>query len=107
MAALPATGPKSTHVPAFPPTQGTGSRNGDITNADRRQLCITELPEGYRVVGIECGSFVITNANGHVLLIEQDGHQTGVTTRRAINPTHDIGRLGADAAVLPYTSPMD
>ena len=59
------------------------------------------------MVGIEFGAFVISNANGHVLLIEQDGHQTGVTTRRAIHPTHAIGRLGVDAAVMPYTSPMD
>ncbi len=74
---------------------------------DRHNLRITELPDGYRLVGIESGSFVVRKPNGEGFLIQQDGHEVGVTTRPSVQPLSHAARLGADHAATPYTNPMD
>jgi hypothetical protein len=76
---------------------------------DRQRLRMADLPEGYRVVGLDLGAFVVRNPNGQILLIQQDGHLTGVTTRRNLTAHHvkHAGRLGVGTATTHYTSVMD
>jgi hypothetical protein len=76
---------------------------------DRQKLCINELPDGYRVVGVDDCAFVVRDPSGRDALIEQDGHLTGVTTRPNFAAQHDrrARRLGAGMASTPYTRPMD
>jgi hypothetical protein len=73
------------------------------------KLRIAELPEGYRVVGIDEGVFIIRNPSGRDIRIEQDGHLTGVTTRRSLAARHvkHAESLGAETATTRYTSVMD
>ena len=61
---------------------------------DRQKLCINELPEGYRLVAIEADSFVVRKPNGEDVLIQQDGHSVGVTTRPTVHPACPERRLG-------------
>lgn len=82
-------------------------RHGIEMLPDRHKLRITELPEGYRLVAIESDSFVVRKPNGEALLIQQDGHLVGVTTRPTVHHVCHARRLGADSAATPYTSPMD
>ena len=65
---------------------------------DRQKLRITELPEGYSVVAIEADSFVVRKPNGDAVLIPQDGHSVGVTTRSAIQRVRHEERLGVENA---------
>ncbi len=76
---------------------------------DRPKLCISELPEGYRVVGLDGGAFVVRDPRGRDTLLEQDGNLYGVTTRRSFAAQHRWRgtRLGNRTASSPYTNPMD
>ena len=74
---------------------------------DRHKLRINELPEGYRLVAIEADSFVVRKPNGDDVLLQQDGHSVGVTTRPTVHPACPESRLGVNTAVSPYTDPMD
>jgi hypothetical protein len=76
---------------------------------DRDKLLITELPEGYRVVGVGSNGFVVRHPRGRCIVLEQDGQLTGVTTRsRLAAPRFERApRLGAGMASNPYTIPMD
>jgi hypothetical protein len=76
---------------------------------DRQKLCITELPEGYRVVGVEDCAFVVRDPRGRHCLLEQDGHLYGVTTRRnfVARRGQRSRRLPSGTASSPYTIPMD
>ena len=76
---------------------------------DRQKLCISELPEGYRVVGVDGCSFVVRDSRGRETLLEQEGHLYGVTTRCSIAAQHGrrAARLGRGNASSPYTIPMD
>jgi hypothetical protein len=74
---------------------------------DRQKLRITELPEGYSLLAIEADSFVVRKPNGDAVLIPQDGHSVGVTTRPTVHHVPHDERLGAENAVTSYTDPMD
>ena len=76
---------------------------------ERQKLCINELPEGYRVVGVDGCAFVVRDAQGRETLLEQDGHLYGVTMRRSFAAQHRprATRLGRGTASSPYTIPMD
>jgi len=76
---------------------------------DRQKLCINELPEGYRVVGLDGRAFVVRDPRGRETLLEQDGDLYGVTTRRSFAAQHwaRARRLGAGTASTPYLRPMD
>ena len=75
---------------------------------DQQSLHIADLPEGYQVVGVDLGAFVVRNPSGQILLIQQDDHLTGVTTRRSLADHHikHAGHLGV-TATTPHTSVMD
>jgi len=77
--------------------------------ASQQSLRIADLPEGYRLVGLDLDAFIVRNPNGQILLIQQDGHLTGVTTRRnlAVRHVKHAGRLGVGTATTRYTSVMD
>ena len=74
---------------------------------DRQKLRITELPEGYRLVGIESDSFVVRHPSGQRLLMQQDGHLVGVTTRSTLRHMRCPDRLSVESAVTGYRNPMD
>jgi hypothetical protein len=76
---------------------------------ERQKLCINELPEGYRVVGLDGCAFVVRDPRGRETLLEQDGQLYGVTTRRSFAAQHrgHAARLGSGTASSPYTIPMD
>ena len=76
---------------------------------ERQKLCITELPEGYRVVGVDGSAFVVRDAQGRETLLEQDGQLYGVTMRRSFDAQHRgrPTRLPSGTASSPYTIPMD
>jgi len=76
---------------------------------DRQKLYIAELPEGYRVVGLDSGAFVVRDPRGRYIVLEQDGCLTGVTTRRSLAAqwAERAPRLGAGVGANPYTIPMD
>jgi hypothetical protein len=76
---------------------------------DREKLLITELPEGFRVVGVDSSGFVIRQPSGRCIVLQQDGQMTGVTTRRsfAARWAERAPRLGTRTASNPYTIPMD
>ena len=74
---------------------------------DRQKLRITELPEGYRLVGIESDSFVVCDPSGRKVLMQQHGHLVGVTTRSTPRSAGHPDRLGAESAVTGYRNPMD
>ena len=75
----------------------------------REKLRINELPEGYRLLAVEPGFFVCRDPGGRQILLEQDGHLTGVTTRRRLSAPFGerARRLGMRSASNPYTIPMD
>lgn len=74
---------------------------------DRHNLRITDLPDGYTLVGIEADSFVVRKPNGEGLLIQQEGHEVGITTWPSAHAGAHAPRLGADRCENPYTTPMD
>ena len=74
---------------------------------DRQKLRITELPEGYRLIGIESDSFVVRDPSGRRLLMQQQGHLVGVTTRSTLRNAGHPDRLSAESAVTGYRNPMD
>jgi hypothetical protein len=74
---------------------------------DRPNLRITELPEGYSLVAIEADSYVVRKPNGEAVLIPQDGHSVGVTTRPTVQQAPHEERLGVESAVTSYRKPMD
>jgi hypothetical protein len=73
---------------------------------DREKLRIADLPDGYTVVGVGDGFFIVRTPGGDDIPLGQDGHLTGVTTRRSF-ATARAGRLGAGTASAPYTDTMD
>jgi hypothetical protein len=76
---------------------------------ERQKLCINELPEGYRVVGVEGCAFVVRDPSGREMLLEQDGELYGVTMRRSFAAQFGrrARRLGRETASNPYLRPMD
>lgn len=76
---------------------------------DRQKLCISELPEGYRVVGLDGRAFIVRDPRGRETLLEQDGDLYGVTMRRSFAAQRRLRarRLPTETASNPYTVPMD
>jgi hypothetical protein len=81
--------------------------------SDQQSTRIAELPENYRVMGIDCGApFVVRRPTGQLLRIEPNGRLTEATVeaklRLAARPAAAAGRLaGGVQEATPYTSVMD
>jgi len=74
---------------------------------DQQSFRIAELPESYRVIGVDGVAPFVRKPTGQVLRIQQNGRLTTATTaakrRLADRRADDAGHLGVQAAT-PYTS---
>ena len=76
---------------------------------DQQSLRIAELPEDYRVVGVDGGAPLVRKPTGQILRIQQNGRLIAATIaakrrladRRAGEPARPIGGV---QATTPYTS---
>ncbi|MGA2322029.1 MAG: hypothetical protein ABSG95_15065 [Solirubrobacteraceae bacterium] len=74
-----------------------------IKLTDQQSLRIDELPEGYRVVGVDHRAPFVRKPTGQVLRIQQNGRLTAATTeakcRLADRRAEQARRLGGGLAV--------
>jgi hypothetical protein len=80
--------------------------------SEGQSLRIANLPDGYRVVGIDRGAPCVRKPSGQIQCVLRDGRLIAATVsamRRleTLQPTHPPQRAGALRAVSPYTSVMD
>ncbi|HEV2980254.1 MAG TPA: hypothetical protein VGX51_02380 [Solirubrobacteraceae bacterium] len=83
-----------------------------LTLTDQQGLCIAELPEDYRVVGIDRSAPLVRKPTGELMRIQQDGRLTTATitakARLTARRPDQVGRVDGDVmASTPYTSVMD
>jgi hypothetical protein len=73
---------------------------------DQQSLRIAELPENYRVVGIDGGAPLVRKPTGQVLRIQQNGRLIAATiaAKRRLAERHADGPAGGVAATAPYTA---
>jgi hypothetical protein len=75
---------------------------------DQQSLRIAELPEDYRVVGVDCSAPIVRKPTGQILRIQQNGRMTSATVaarRRLADRRADAAHpVGGVQAVTPYTS---
>ena len=79
---------------------------------DQQSLRIADLPEEYRVVGVDRSAPFVRKPTGQLMRIQQDGRLTVATVaakgRLAARRANHAGRLdGGVMASTPYTSVMD
>ena len=79
---------------------------------DQQSLRIADLPEEYRVVGVDRSAPFVRKPTGQLMRIQQDGRLTVATVaakgRLAARRANQAGRLdGGVMASTPYTSVMD
>jgi len=78
---------------------------------DQQSLRIADLPENYRVVGVDGSAPFVRKPTGQLLRIEQNGRLTAATVaarrRLADRPVKRARRRGSVMATTPYTSTMD
>jgi hypothetical protein len=78
---------------------------------DPQSLRIADLPEGYRVVGIDGSAPFVRKPTGQIVRIQQDGRLTVATIaakrRLADHGVNQAGRLAGVRATTQYTSAMD
>jgi hypothetical protein len=76
---------------------------------DQQSLRIADLPENYRVVGVDRSAPLVRKPTGQLLRIEQNGRLTAATVaarrRLADRPVNQA--RGGVMATTPYTSTMD
>jgi hypothetical protein len=74
----------------------------------RQSLRIAELPEDYRVVGVDRSAPFVRKPRGQLMRIQEDGRLTVATVadRRRLSGRQvgDTRRLGGVRATTPYTS---
>jgi hypothetical protein len=80
-----------------------------IKLTDRQSLRIAELPEDYRVIGVDRSAPFVRKPTGQIMRIQQSGSLTAATIaarRRLADRRADrAGRLGGGVRVMtPYTS---
>jgi hypothetical protein len=70
---------------------------------------VAELPDEYRVVGLDHGAPLIRKPNGQVLRIQQNGRPVGGVTEARCRPAarhrDERDRLAARWGATPYTQP--
>ena len=78
-----------------------------LTLTDQQGLRIAELPEDYRVIGVDRNAPFVRKPTGQILRIQQDGNLTAATTEatdrlagKEVDQAEHIGVHGA----TPYTS---
>jgi hypothetical protein len=76
---------------------------------DQQSLRIAELPESYRVIGVDRSAPFVRKPTGQLLRIQQDGRLTAATAdakrRLAGRRAGQTGRLAVGLlATMPYTS---
>jgi len=78
---------------------------------DQQSLRIADLPENYRVVGVDHRAPFVRKPTGQLLRIQQDGRLTVATVeakgRLADRRDHHARTLDGVKARTPYTSKMD
>jgi len=82
-----------------------------IKLTDQQSLRIADLPENYRVVGVDRSAPFVRKPTGQLMRIQQDGRLTVATVaaeRRLADRRDDrTRRLTGVRATTPYTSVMD
>jgi len=83
-----------------------------LTLTDQQGLCIAELPEDYRVIGIDQRAPFVREPTGQVMRIQQNGNLTAATTaakdRLATNGADRASHVaGGVHASTPYTEVGD
>jgi hypothetical protein len=75
---------------------------------DRQSLRIAELPQDYRVVGVDRSAPFVRKPTGQIMRIQQNGRLTPATVaakRRLVDCRADAaGRFRGVLATTPYTS---
>ena len=74
---------------------------------DRQSLRIAELPEDYRVVGVDGSTPLVRKPTGQLLRIQQNGRLIAATRaarRRLAERRAKAARLGGVLATTPYTN---
>ena len=79
-----------------------------LTLSDRQSVRIAELPEGYRVIGVDQSAPFVREPSGQVMRIQLNGNLTAATTaakdRLAANGTDQASHVaGGVHASTPYT----
>jgi hypothetical protein len=79
---------------------------------DQQSLRIADLPEDYRVVGVDRSAPFVRKPTGELMRVQQDGRLTAATVaakgRLAARRAGEEGQLdGGVMASTPYTSVMD
>jgi len=78
---------------------------------DQQSLRIADLPESYRVVGVDRSAPFVRKPTGQLMRIQQDGRLTVATVdaKRRLSDRRDAHerRLAGVRASTPYTSVMD
>ena len=77
-----------------------------LTLTDQQGLCIAELPDDYRVIGIDHSAPFVRKPTGQVMRTGQDGNLTAATTAAKDRFAGDQARHpgGGVHASTPYTS---
>jgi len=82
-----------------------------IKLTDQQSLRIAELPEDYRVIGVDRRAPLVRKPSGQVLRIQQDGRLIAASPRLAERQPADADRrsdgdrdAGGVPATTPYTS---
>jgi hypothetical protein len=77
-----------------------------MTLTDQQSLRIAELPEDYRVVGVEGSTPLVRKPTGQVLRIQQNGRLIAATiaAKRRLAERRADGLTGGVAATSPYTA---
>ena len=83
-----------------------------LTLTDQQALRIAELPEDYRVIGVDRSAPFVRKPTGQILRIGQNGKLTAATTEAKDRLTASrVGEpqplLGAPAIATPYTSVLE
>ncbi len=83
----------------------------EIELTEQQSLRIADLPENYRVVGVDPGAAIVRKPTGQLMRIQQNGRLTAATvaTERGLSDRQDdhTRRLTGVRATTPYTSVMD
>ena len=83
-----------------------------LTLTDQQGVRIAELPEDYRVIGIDCSAPFVRKPTGQILRIQQNGHLIAATIaakRRLAGGRADEagGFANGPSLATPYTDVLD
>ena len=83
-----------------------------LTLTDQQGVRIAELPEDYRVIGIDCSAPFVRKPTGQILRIQQNGDLIAATIaarRRLVGGRADEagGSRSGPSLATPYTNVLD